>query len=61
MVQNSSVFGIVEASHYLGVGLNTMYGLCKSKGFPAFKIGSKWKIVQSELDKWIQEKSDTSC
>ncbi|WP_090943081.1 helix-turn-helix domain-containing protein [Pelosinus propionicus] len=30
-----------------------MYSLAKSKGFPAFKVGGRWKIHKDKLDKWI--------
>ncbi|SFL65826.1 helix-turn-helix domain-containing protein [Pelosinus propionicus] len=49
----SPVFTMKEAAEYLKSNESTMYSLAKSKGFPAFKVGGRWKIHKDKLDKWI--------
>lgn len=39
----------------LGIGRTEMYNLCKTKGFPAFKIGSKYYINLQKLQEWADK------
>ena len=39
----------------LGIGRTEMYNLCKTKGFPAFKIGSKYYINIQKLQEWADK------
>ena len=50
------LISIVEAREILGnITLDEIYRLCKTKDFPAFQIGRKWKIDKGKLQNWIEK------
>lgn len=57
MINNSILLTPVQAKELLGVGKNEIYKLCKTKGFPSFKIGSKYYINRDKLQEW----ADNQC
>lgn len=56
MSENKILLTPTQARDILGVGRNEMYNLCKTKGFPAFKIGSKYYINSNKLQEWADKK-----
>ena len=46
-----------ETQEYLHMGATRIYQLCKSPGFPAFRINRKVLIDREKLDLWIAEQS----
>jgi excisionase family DNA binding protein len=38
---------------YLGCSQSLIYTLLKRKEITAFKLGSDWRILRSEIDKWM--------
>ncbi|MEG2013832.1 MAG: helix-turn-helix domain-containing protein [Anaerovoracaceae bacterium] len=49
------VFTAYETAEYLGMSLNRIYDLCKTKDFPVMKIGRRKYIPKEKLDEWINE------
>ena len=47
----------IRDRNILAVGKNEIYNLCKTKGFPAFRIGSKYYINKQKLQEWV----DSQC
>lgn len=45
----------METRSVLGVGRNEIYKLCNTKGFPSFKIGSKYYINKNKLQEWADK------
>jgi excisionase family DNA binding protein len=50
------VMNVRQAAAYLGVTPDTLYKhVSESAGFPAFKIGNRWRFKKSLLDRWIDQ------
>jgi excisionase family DNA binding protein len=48
------IMNVRQAAAYLGVAPDTLYKyVSESAGFPAFKIGNRWRFKKSLLDGWI--------
>ncbi len=43
-----------EAMNYLGVSRSTIYRLVWSEQLPGYKVGTKWRFKQADLDKCIK-------
>lgn len=56
MSDNQILLTPMQAKVVLGVGKNEIYNLCNTKGFPAFKIGSKYYINKQKLQEWADKK-----
>ena len=46
-------------SEILHLGMNQIYKLFQSKGFPSIKIGKKWIVKQDDLYKFLDERKRT--
>lgn len=46
------ILTIKQVCAYLQVHPSTVYRLCKRKKIPAFKVGSDWRFVKSQIDTW---------
>ena len=55
MSDNQILLTPMQAKTKLGVGRNEIYNLCKTKGFPSFKIGSKYYINSQKLQEWADK------
>lgn len=51
----SSVFGIQEASSYLGCSGRMLRQLCKKGDIRYYKIGNEYRFRQVVLDEWIED------
>lgn len=49
---------VKELQAYMNIGRVKAYELCKSKGFPSFRIGKKVLIHREELEKWMKEQEE---
>jgi len=47
-----------EASRALQVSKRTLVKLIQQKEVPAFKVGGQWRIRESRLRKWVEEKEN---
>lgn len=56
MSDNQILLTPMQAKKLLGVGRNEIYNLCKTKGFPSFKIGSKYYVNKNKLQDWCDSK-----
>lgn len=56
MSDNQILLNPTKARELLGVGRNEIYKLCNTKGFPSFKIGSKYYINKEKLQEWADKK-----
>lgn len=54
--KDDKILGVEELSKFFGVSDQTIWRWCKAGKLPAFKIGSQWKIRQSDLNKIINQK-----
>lgn len=46
-----------EAAEALGISRNAVYDLVHRAGFPAFRIGGKWKIPKVSLAQWVEREA----
>lgn len=44
---------VAELQQYMNIGRSKAYWLCKQKGFPAIRVGSKILIDKDKLDKYL--------
>lgn len=54
--KDDKILGVEELAGFFGVTNQTIWRWCKAGKIPAFKIGSQWKIRQSDLNKIINQK-----
>jgi excisionase family DNA binding protein len=54
--KEDKILNVVELATFFGVSAQTIWRWCKMGKIPAFKIGSQWKIRQSDLNKIINQK-----
>lgn len=52
---NSPLLTVQETAKYLKVSTDTVYVLVRSQTFPGIKVGNSWRILQHELDGWLQK------
>jgi len=51
------VMDIHQASQYLGVSRETLYKYLNEERIPAFKLGNRWKLKKTVLDRWMERES----
>lgn len=49
------LLSIEDLCDYLGISRTTAYELVKQDDFPAFKLGSSWKIPAPQFKQWIRD------
>jgi excisionase family DNA binding protein len=54
--KSDKILNVEELASFFGVSNQTVWRWCKSGKLPAFKIGSQWKIRQSDINKIINQK-----
>jgi len=52
-----AVFGAKELAEFLGVERGAAYELCRRKGFPALKVGKKYRISREAFRRWFEEQA----
>lgn len=55
MVRYGGFMKPVEASNYLGIPVNEIYKMLEERELPGLKIGNRWRIRISELERWLDE------
>lgn len=51
----SQLMTIRETCRFLKVQQHTLYRYLRGRQIPAFKLGSEWRFVRSDLEQWIRE------
>ncbi len=54
MVESREVMSLRQASQYLGVSPDTLYRYISEGQVPAFKLGHRWKLKKTILDRWME-------
>ena len=54
------VMDIHRASQYLGVSRETLYKYLNEERIPAFRLGNRWRLKKTVLDRWMESES-TRC
>ena len=54
--KDDKILGVEDLMAFFGVSDQTIWRWCKSGKIPAFKIGSQWKVRQSDLNRIINNK-----
>lgn len=60
MNEAREVMNLRQASTYLGVSPDTLYRYVSEGVVPAFKLGNRWKLRKSVLDRWMESKMSLS-
>lgn len=51
------VMNVEQAARYLGVSPDTLYKYLSEGRLPAFKLGNRWRLKKSTLDRWMEKQS----
>lgn len=51
-------YNIKEAAKAIGVSRPTMYKLIYLEGFPAWRVGNRWRIPRRELADWLAQQAN---
>jgi excisionase family DNA binding protein len=51
------VMNVEQAARYLGVSPDTLYKYLSEGKLPAFKLGNRWRLKKSTLDRWMEKQS----
>jgi excisionase family DNA binding protein len=49
-----------EAAELLHVSTRTLQRMIRRNELPAFKVGGQWRVRESQLTRWIQDREDKS-
>ena len=53
-----ATFTVPEAAAYIGINPINCYGLCKTPGFPAVRVGQKRLVIPKEaLKRWLDNQA----
>jgi len=52
--EEERVFNVEQACKYLQTTRITLYKLINEGKFPAAKVGRSWRILKSEIDKYLR-------
>ena len=55
------VMNVEQAAHYLGVSPDTLYKYLSDGKVPAFKLGNRWRLKKTTLDRWMELQSEPSA
>jgi len=55
------VMNIRQASQYLGIAPDTLYKYLSEGRLPAFKLGNRWRLKKTTLDRWMELQSEPSA
>ena len=53
------VMTVDQAAQYLGVSPDTLYKYLSEGRLPAFKLGNRWRLKKTTLDRWMERQSQT--
>src|SRR5262249_23688657 len=60
VMELAEVLNVRQASQYLGICPDTLYRYITEGEIPAFKLGNRWKLRKTILDRWMERKMNQS-
>jgi excisionase family DNA binding protein len=60
VIESREVMNVRQASQYLGISPDTLYRYITEGEIPAFKLGNRWKLRKTILDRWMERKMSQS-
>jgi excisionase family DNA binding protein len=60
VTESREVMNVRQASTYLGISPDTLYRYITEGEIPAFKLGNRWKLRKTILDRWMERKMNQS-
>ena len=60
MSESREVMNVRQASQYLGISPDTLYRYITEGEIPALKLGNRWKLRKTILDRWMERKMSQS-
>lgn len=60
VMESREVMNVRQASQYLGISPDTLYRYITEGEIPAFKLGNRWKLRKTILDRWMERKMNQS-
>ncbi|MSO21281.1 MAG: DNA-binding protein [Acidobacteria bacterium] len=50
---------VAQAARYLGVSADSLYKYLSEGKLPAFKLGNRWRLKKTALDRWMEKQSQS--
>lgn len=60
-MESREVMNVRQASQYLGISTDTLYKYVAEERIPAFKLGNRWRIKKTTLDRWMERQSSVKA
>lgn len=55
ILEEKLILDVRDMAKILGVGMNTMYALISTEGFPKIRIGRQYKVFKSAFLEWLEK------
>ncbi len=55
--ETREVMNMREAAEYLDVSVESLRRYLHEERIPAFKLGNRWRLKKSVLDRWMEKRS----
>jgi excisionase family DNA binding protein len=59
-LENIRLLTLSEAAKLLQVSTRTLQRMIRQKQLPAFKVGGQWRMRESQLGEWLDQKEKSA-
>jgi len=60
MEMRAEFLTVSEVASLLKLSESTVYTMVRAGDIPAVKLGNQWRVSETRLDEWLEEKEDSS-
>ena len=60
MEMRAEFLTVSEVASLLKLSESTVYTMVRAGEIPAVKLGKQWRVSETRLDEWLEEKEDSS-
>ena len=60
MEMRAEFLTVSEVASLLKLSESTVYTMVRAGAIPAVKLGNQWRVSETRLDEWLEEKEDSS-
>lgn len=60
MEMRAEFLTVSEVASLLKLSESTVYTMVRAGEIPAVKLGNQWRVSETRLDEWLEEKEDSS-
>ncbi|HTN71437.1 MAG TPA: helix-turn-helix domain-containing protein [Methylomirabilota bacterium] len=59
-LENIRLLTLSEAARLLQVSTRTLQRMIRQRQLPAFKVGGQWRMRESQLSEWLEQKEKSA-